>query len=463
MADDLVNLPRKDCWRIPIDPEHWSAHLMRNVQISIESIKAAGVVGAGGAGFPTDVKMSGKADTFILNAAECEPLLHKDKELLQHHTDEVIQGLSAVKNLVGAGRVAIGVKNKYEHVIAKLEGMIPASMDIKALRDTYPAGDEFILVYDVTGRVIAPGGLPLHVGCIVSNVETVLNIARNRPVTTKYLTVAGAVKEPVTLCVPVGTPISEVIAAAGGPTVSESVILLNGVMMGRLCDDPSTPVTKTTGGVYVLPADHILVRRYRRETKEINRIGRSACDQCSFCTEMCPRYLLGHPIEPHKAMRALEFTMIGPSLIVGTTFCCECNLCTMIACPEDLDPKNVCVQDKQLVKEQGLKWEQGGREIKPHSMLDGRRTPTSRLMQKLRLQIFENKGPLRDGVLETGRVRLPLKQHVGAPCNPSVNVGAKVRRGDVIGAPQPGQLGALIHASIDGTVTAVTDAVEITA
>ena len=431
--------------------------------INPQSILSNGVVGAGGAGFPTHVKMKARAECLILNAAECEPLLHKDKELLQARGEEIIRGMQAARDLIGATRCVIGIKNKYEDVINGLQAMLPAGFEITPLQDAYPAGDEFVLVYDVTRRVIPPGGLPLDVGCVVNNVETMLNVGSGRPVTRKYLTIAGALAEPVTLCVPIGISLREVIDAAGGASLPEWRVLLNGVMMGRLCADLDAPVTKTSGGIYILPPDHVLVRRHGRPMNDINRIGRSACDQCSFCTEMCPRYLLGHPIEPAKAMRALGFTMEKASLIVGTTYCCECNLCSMIACPEDLDPKNVCVQDKQLVKQMGLKWERAGREIRPHAMYAARRTPTQRLITKLGLGQFRNHGTLREGVVATGRVRLPLKQHVGAPCTPNVTVGTKVREGDLVATLPDGQLGAPIHASISGTVTAVGDTIEICA
>ena len=92
---------------------------------------------------------------------------------------------------------------------------------------------------------------------------------------------------------------------------------------------------------------HPLVRRHAASPAQIERIGRSACDQCRFCTELCPRYLIGHPIEPHQAMRALGFTGTKDPMIAGTLYCCECNLCTLFSCPEDLDPKNVCAQNKR--------------------------------------------------------------------------------------------------------------------
>jgi len=327
--------------------------------VTVESVRAAGVVGAGGAGFPTHVKLSGKADTCIVNAAECEPLLHKDKELLRRSADEVIAGLAAAMDLLGARRGVIGIKEKYQDVIEMLRPKLGRNMDIAPLQDAYPAGDEFILVYDVLGRVIPPGGLPLTVGAATMNVETALNVAasRHRAVTEKYLTVGGAVANPITLRVPVGISLAECVAAAGGPTVPDPNYLVGGVMMGYLQDDPHAPVTKTTGGVIVLPGDHVVVRRRRRDWGQIVRIGRSACDQCSFCTELCPRYLLGHPVEPHRAMRSLGFNLAGQVNVRGTAYCCECNLCSLYSCPEDLDPKNVCAQNKRRLAAEGKKWE----------------------------------------------------------------------------------------------------------
>ncbi|NLE38130.1 MAG: hypothetical protein GX621_08925, partial [Pirellulaceae bacterium] len=282
-------------------------------KITVENIAEAGVVGAGGAGFPTHVKFSAQADTVLINAAECEPLLHKDKEVLRAHADAVLKGLAAGMSLVGASRGIVGIKEKYEDVIRLLEPKLAPGMEIARLRDAYPAGDEFILVYDCLGRVIPPGGIPLHVGAVVMNVETSLNIAAadRRPVTEKYLSIAGAVAEPVTLRVPVGITLAECVAAAGGPTVPDPNYIVGGVMMGYLEDNHDTLVDKTTGGVIVLPDDHVVVRRRRQDWAQVARIGRSACDQCSFCTELCPRYLLGHPIEPHRAMRSLEFNMVG--------------------------------------------------------------------------------------------------------------------------------------------------------
>lgn len=426
-----------------------------------DSIAENGIVGAGGAGFPTSVKLQRKAETYIVNAAECEPLLHKDKELLLHYAAEMLTGLRAAMERVGARRGVIGIKEKYEEVIHSLHPLLPNDMEICPLRDAYPAGDEFILVYDVTGRVIPPGGLPLDVGAVVSNVETLINIARNRPVTRKYLTVAGAVAEPVTLHVPIGMAFGELIRAAGGATVNPFEVLVGGAMMAHLAQDLQRPVTKTTGGLIVLPRDHALTRRYLRTWAAQDRIGKSACDQCSFCTELCPRYLLGHPIEPHKAMRALCFAPDKDRLMMGTLYCCECNLCSLFSCPEDLDPKDVCAHDKKTARQRGLGWHGRPEDIHPHPVANQRRIPTHRLMAKLGLSGFRNVGPLEDRPLVPRQVTIPLQQHVGTPAVPTVRPGEAVHAGDLIASPPVGKLGANIHASIDGTVRAIEGTVVI--
>jgi Na+-translocating ferredoxin:NAD+ oxidoreductase RnfC subunit len=430
---------------------------------SLDRIDELGIVGAGGGGFPTAVKFKTQASLLIANAAECEPLLHKDKELLHHHAEPFLRGMQMAMQLVGAREGVIGIKEKYLDIIAALEAVAPPGIRVVPLPDCYPAGDEFILVHMVTGRVIPPGGLPKDVDAAVANVETLMNIGLDRPVTHKYLTVAGAVANPVTLRVPVGITIGEVIDAAGGPTVPDFGILLGGVMMAKPAADLNVPVTKTTGGIIVLPAEHALIRRHNAPWMHIAKIGRSACDQCRFCTEFCPRYLLGHPIEPHRAMQSLGFAEGANSMVAGTLYCCECNLCTMFACPEDLDPKNVCVQGKPVARERGLTWKGTPDSIEPHPMAEFRRVPMRRLMAKLGLGEFVNEGPLTEHNFAPRKVTLPLKQHAGAPAVPQVKCGDRVRVGDLIAAPQAGKLGARIHASIDGRVTVGNDAIVIEA
>ena len=429
---------------------------------SPDRLEELGIVGAGGGGFPAAVKFRSEVSLVIANAAECEPLLHKDKELLHHHSEPFLRGLRMAMEMVGAPEGVIGIKEKYQEIIEALERQAPEGVRVVPLPDCYPAGDEFILVHLVTGRVIPPGGLPKDVDAVVSNVETLINIGLDRPVTHKYLTVAGAVENPCTLRLPVGIAIGEAIEAAGGATVGDIGVLLGGVMMARPAASLDEPVTKTTGGIVVLPASHSLIRRHNAPMIQVNRIGRSACDQCRFCTEFCPRFLLGHPIEPHRAMQSLGFAT-GADPMVATLYCCECNLCTMYACPEDLDPKNVCVQAKPLARERGLTFKGDPASITPHPLAEFRRVPMRRLIARLGLGEFNNTGPLLDQTFSPRKVKVLLKQHAGLPAVPVVKCGDRVRVGDLLAAPEKGKLGARIHSSIDGVATVTKDAVFIEA
>lgn len=423
----------------------------------IQDIREKGIVGAGGAGFPTYVKLQKPARQLLLNGAECEPLLHKDKELLKKFGKTIVEGMAILRNHLEAEEAVIGIKEKYCEVIDLLEPILPSGVRIHRLEDYYPAGDEFCLVYEITGKVIPPGGLPLHVGVVVMNVETVLNFMMDGPVVSKYLTVAGHVNEPRTIHVPLGVTVREAIDLCGGACSEPYAVISGGVMMGRVVEDVESPITKTTGGLIVLPDSHSLIATYRQEYPAINRIGRSACDQCFHCTELCPRYLLGHPIEPHIAMRALVFSHDKLNHVYGSQFCCECNLCTLLACPECLDPKNVCVQNKTLLKEQNLSYPEPIPERDVHGMRDGRKTPLSRLIQKLDLHHFVNKGPLLEEKPVPAKVRIPLQQHIGAPAVSTVAEGDRVKIGDQIGRVEETQLGVPIHASMDGVVKSVTN------
>jgi len=149
---------------------------------------------------------------------------------------------------------------------------------------------------------------------------------------------------------------------AGGATVGEFGIFVSGIMMGQFTWDLEDVVTKTTAGLIILPRDHYLIARKDRTQEQRNRIGKSACDQCSYCTEFCPRYLLGYEVMPHKVMRSLGFTTTGGlHWSQWGELCCACGLCTLYACPEDLYPKEACDQAKTERRAAGLRFEQPGR------------------------------------------------------------------------------------------------------
>ncbi|MEW6509492.1 MAG: 4Fe-4S dicluster domain-containing protein [Bacteroidota bacterium] len=431
----------------------------------IRRIRAAGVVGAGGAGFPAHVKAAAAADTVIANGAECEPLLHKDLELMMREPEAVIGGLRMMMSAVGASNGIIGVKRKYEERLATLSAAAgKEGIAVHWLGDFYPTGDEYILVYEATRRLIPPQGIPLQVGVVVNNVETLRNVyhaAEGTPVTSKFITVAGAVAHPSTFEVPVGISYAEAIAAAGGTVERECAVFAGGIMMGTLTRDLSLPVTKTLAGLVVLPVSHRLVQRKSLPAQSMHRIGKSACDQCSYCTEFCPRYLLGYDVQPHKVMRSLGFTATGEEVWnQWAQLCCSCGLCTLFACPEDLYPKEACDKAKSDLKASGLAWE-GSREVTVHPVYDGRHVPLRQLIGKLGIREYDVAAPYRETRFSPASVRIPLAQHIGAPARPVVRTGTTVRAGDVVGEHAGELAGASVHASIGGVVSAVDGEVVI--
>ncbi|MDR0870080.1 MAG: 4Fe-4S dicluster domain-containing protein [Planctomycetaceae bacterium] len=433
--------------------------------ITAEQIATAGVVGAGGAGFPTHVKLSGKADTVVINAAECEPLLHKDKELIVRYPDRIAAGLQIAMELTGAKNGVVGIKKKYTHAIDILQKALTSSLSVCPLDDAYPSGDEFVLVYETLRRVIPPGGIPLAVGAVVMNVETVFNVANAAegiPVTEKYVSVAGEVEHPYSVKVPIGAPLYSLLPSSLFPLPSSLTCVVGGAMMGYIETDLTKPVTKTTGGIIVLPKDHFIVQQKSWDWQKTQRVGRASCDQCSFCTELCPRNLLGHPIEPHRAMRSLGFNASKQSDVPGTAFCCECNLCSYYSCPEGLNPKDVCCENKRRILAEKKRWENPPfRPERAERIMPNRKTPTHRLIQRIGLAKYLNKAPLIDKQIGVSEVVIPLKQHIGAACVPVVKQGDKVSVGQPIavrpvsdGKPA---LGADIHASVSGTVIEISD------
>jgi Na+-translocating ferredoxin:NAD+ oxidoreductase RnfC subunit len=419
--------------------------------MNLDDIERLGIIGAGGAGFPAHVKLNSRPDTVIVNAAECEPLVHKDMELVLHGSDAVLKGLRTVMEITGARQGIVGIKEKHHHEIELLGSRLPGNVKLVPVEDVYPAGDEVTLIYLTTRRIVGPGALPISVGCIVQNVETLYNIGVNRPVVDKFITVAGAVEKPATVRVPVGITFAEVLSHFT-ITAPDFVVRSGGLMMGVLEDDLSRVVSKRTGALIVLPPDHYCVTMYRRFVTEHDTdiIAKAGCDQCNFCTELCPRYLLGQPVRPETAMRNRMFTREDqPMVFAGNLSCCECNLCTMYSCPEGLDPRGATVIEKRLSREQHLQWT--GREITVHPMFDYRKVPTSKLKQRLDILMFRDEAPLSDMTFAPATVRIPLDQHLGAPAVPVVREGQRVKRDDMI-AKSGGKISSPVHASIDGVV-----------
>ena len=426
----------------------------------IEQVRRAGVVGAGGGGFPTHVKLASTADTVIANGAECEPLLHKDAAVMEHHAAEIVRGVLLAMKTVRARDGIIGIKAKNHHAVAAIRtACADTAVRVHLLGDYYPAGDEYDLVHETTGRLIPPGGIPLNVGAVVCNVETFVNVAaaaEGRAVTHKTLTIAGAVAEPMTLTVPLGASLRDCITAAGGAKVTDPVLCVGGMMMGESTDNLDLPVTKTTGGVIVLPRDHHVIERKLKPAPVQHAIGKSACDQCRYCTEFCPRYLLGYAVEPHQVMRSLAFTATGAAhWNQWATMCCACGLCTLFACPEELYPKEACDQSKAEVQRAQVKWN-GPMTVKPHPMRDGRRVPIDALMRRLAITDYAHPAPWQARTIAPSQLVLPLRQSAGTGGRPLIATGQHVNAGQPLTELAENTLGAVIHAPAAGTVAAVT-------
>ena len=426
----------------------------------VEKVRLAGVVGAGGGGFPAHIKLAAKADTVIANGAECEPLLHKDAAVMEHYASLIVTGVQLSMEALGAKDGVIGVKAKNKHAVEMVSAACKGTpVRVHLLGDYYPAGDEYDLVYEVTGRLIPPAGIPLQAGVVVNNVETLANIAlanEGKPVTMKTITIAGAVREPVTLTVPIGTSYRECIEAAGGLAIPDPVFCYGGLMMGETSCDIDRSVVKTSTGVIVLPRNHHVAERKLKPATIQAKIGKSACDQCRACTEFCPRFLLGYAVEPHQVMRSLVFTQTGTQVWnEWASLCCSCGLCTLFACPEELYPKEACDDAKSAMRKAGIKWS-GPTKVKAHPMRDGRRVPVKSLARKLDVLRYEHPAPLRADPLTPKEVSLPLKQSAGTPAVATVKAGDTVKAGQAIAEPPANAMGAILHAPFAGKVTAVT-------
>ncbi|MBU3178784.1 SLBB domain-containing protein [Clostridium estertheticum] len=437
----------------------------------LDQIYKAGVVGAGGAGFPTHIKLKCTVEYLLVNAVECEPLIQTDKYIMRHNAEKIIKALDLMLPLVGADKVIIAIKGKYEREIEALKNAIKkldSKVELFYLKSVYPAGDEQVIVYEVTGRVIPPGGIPLNVGAVVSNVATVLSIydaTIGKSITDKIITVTGEVNNPTLLSVPIGTPVSKCIKAAGGLSIKDYCVIMGGPMMGRILSSDEVEkrsITKTDGGIIVLPEDHYIKARKSISVEHIINQTKSACIQCSYCTQMCPRYLLGHPLRPHKIMRAISMSLDhSEEIFKEALICSECGICEMYACPMGISPRQVNIMIKNELRQKGIKFKTSEKII-PDDQRDGRQVPVSRLVQRLNLGKYKDI-KFEDNAIEVkvNTVHIPLKQHIGKSATAIVAVGDEVSRGQLIGEVNPKDMGANIHASISGKVINVSECIVI--
>jgi len=418
----------------------------------VETVREAGVVGAGGAGFPAHVKYKCGADVLIINGAECEPLSHKDEAILKARAADIVVGAAALRDELGAGEVILAVKEARARELAGLYG----GVKVHPLAETYPAGDEAVLVYDVTGRRVPAAGVPPDVGVVVSNAETVLNVARatrGKRAETTWLAVGGAVAEPFVAEVPLGTPASFLLEEAGGATAPDYVVFDGGPMMGEEIDAEQYGAKLTTGLIMVLPTDHPVVGRARLPLEHVRTVAGSACTQCRDCTELCPRYLLGYDVTPHLSMRRF-FTWgeeAEPSFFANAAGCTGCGLCELYACPMAISPRRV----QNYLRGRLRDAEKGEGLGEVHADRPGRNVPASRLKKRIDVAAYDRPAPARELRAEPRRVVLDVTQPYAPAPAVLVKEGDRVEAGQKIAAPPAGDdSGVPVYASVAGRVAA---------
>ena len=424
-------------------------------------IKDSGVAGAGGAGFPSYAKLSDRADTVILNCAECEPLFRLHRQLLRRYSFEIITTLDKICESLGATQFIVAMKKGYQSTAEAVERDIASFKKgkVKYLHEVYPAGDEIILIYDSVGRTVPAGGLPIDVGVIVYNVETVLNIYRamqGEKVTHKYVTVGGAVKNPKTYLVPIGTPLTKLVELSGGVTEENTVLLSGGPMTGKIAKTGEA-VTKTTNGVLALPRDNPVIMQRKQNVAVLKRRTMSACCQCRMCTDMCPRHLIGYPIEPHRFMRGVKYDdNFHTEAFLNTQYCSQCGICEMVACKQGLNPRTLIGFAKNQIQKNGLKRLEK-LEAVPLKERDLRRLTTARLRQKLGLEKYNNASPLTEEEIKVDRLYISLRQNIGVKPVVCVKEGQLIKKNECIALSPEESLGLPIHSPIDATVLKISE------
>ncbi len=287
----------------------------------LASLAQSGIVGLGGAGFPTHVKLSARAKTLIINAAECEPYITSDTYTLTHRAGEIMHAITLFEKFLGIEKVIIGIE-KNNPAIAKMRSVtLKNSMtEFKILPTRYPQGAEKVLIYHTTGAVVPAGKLPADVGALVLNCTTAAEVARymktGMPLVAKCVTVDGdAVKTPQNVIVPIGTQLSELFDFCGGFAEEAQKVLCGGPMTGIAVPNLSLPVLKTTNAVLAFGAESSARPRSTQ------------CIHCGLCMESCPVRLA--PFNIAKAYKNGDAEML---LRLGADICMDCGVCSYI-CP----------------------------------------------------------------------------------------------------------------------------------
>ena len=428
--------------------------------MSITEIKAllqnAGIVGAGGAGFPTYAKLSNEADLLCVNCSECEPLMYTDFILNREEMAKIVKGAELIMAATNIKHTYLAIKVHRAEALGYADGQVLGeNVSIKYLPSVYPIGDEIGLIYETTGRLIKAGNLPITAGVIVMNAETVYNaheaIVSGKPLVEKWLTIAGDIPEKFTLKVPLGMRVSDIFKQLGIKVDSDHVIIDGGPSMGSISSPDRAVIKKTTKSILILPKTTRCVENKQSNIDDMLRRAASACCGCTRCTEMCPRYQLGYPLEPHKLIRAALNSAAEdyPELIATASLCCSCGVCAEVCC-QDISPKDVILNLKKILAKNKIKFvadkDYPVNPDRPYRMIK-----SSKWKDMLGVLKFDAIPTYIPKKLTAQRVEIPTSQHIGAPSVPCVNVGDTVNEGDMIATAGRG-LSVPQYASISGKV-----------
>ena len=322
IENDYQNTVSKEV-KAPADPNALTTEEM------IEIVKNAGIVGMGGATFPTHVKISGgigQVTTVIINGAECEPYITSDDRTMVEHSELIKQGVALLKQYLGSEEFIIGIEKNKPAAIAELERTFAdePAVTVKPLKSVYPQGAKQVLLYNATGKVVGPGQRLASLGVIIINVTSLTKVAQymndGMPLVEKTVTVDGsAVKEPKNLIVPIGTPVGYVIEQAGGFKCEPGKVILGGPMMGKCVSDLNAPVIKATNAVLAF------------DKKDSAALEPTPCIHCGRCVSNCPLAL-----NPTAFAKAIEIEDEAERYAVLTkeqvSLCMSCGCCSYV-CP----------------------------------------------------------------------------------------------------------------------------------
>jgi electron transport complex protein RnfC len=327
---------KHDALFIKVEGDEWEESVDRSPELKkscdltpkeiLEKIAAAGIVGMGGATFPTHVKLTPppgtKPEILIINGVECEPWLTSDHQLMLEKADEILVGTTLVMKVLNVQKAIIAIENNKQDAIRLFTQKAHAypHIEVHPLRVKYPQGGEKQLIDALTGRQVPSGALPVSVGAVVQNVGTVFAIyeavQKNKPLVERVVTVTGKeVKEPCNILSRVGIPTANLIDAAGGLPENTGKIVSGGPMMGKALTSTDIPVTKGTSGILVIP------------TPEAKRKAMKDCIRCARCVNVCPMGL-----NPTLLMNLTEFAIWDRAEKEHITDCIECGSCSYI-CP----------------------------------------------------------------------------------------------------------------------------------